>query len=46
MKKIITYWQFSPLIPLKGRIITNINRTKLVTNAPFRGLGVNTYDNF
>lgn len=36
------YWQISPLYPLKGTIVFNGHQTKLVVNAPLRGLGVNS----
>ena len=41
MNKILKYLQLSPLYPLKGTIVTNEDKTKLVVNAPLRGLGVN-----
>jgi hypothetical protein len=44
----MTYLKLSPLYPpeksgqaLKGTIVTNEHQTKLVVNAPLRGLGVN-----
>ena len=36
------YIQISPLYPLKGTIVSTGRQTKLVVNAPLRGLGVNS----
>ena len=41
----MTYLQFSPLYPLKGRISTNIRLSRLATITPLRGQGVSKYDN-
>ena len=45
MNNIMTYLQFSPLYPLKGRISANIRLSRLATITPLRGQGVSKYDN-
>ena len=44
MKVMMSCVQSSPLFPLKGRIGSYISRTKLATNTPLRGQGVNKYN--
>jgi len=41
----MTYLQFSPHYPLKGRIAANKGQKNLVVNIPLRGLGVNGIEN-
>jgi len=41
----MTYVQFSPLYPLKGRIAANKSLFRLANITPLRGQGVIIYDN-